>query len=383
MVRGVNVHTRAKALADELHEAGDLTSDHWRTAVEQVWRHEFVPAYFRNEGGNPTLWRMLNSFDGAEWLDGIYKNASLVTRLDPGTSKAVDGGWTGVPASSSTAPGVMLRMLEALDPAPDHTVLEVGTGTAWNAALLAHRLDKGQFLTTADIDADLVLAARGRLKARGSKATVLACDATAHRWSTPFDRVIVTCGLPRIPETLRTAVAPGGRVVANLMGPLSAGLAVLDATSDQTLEGRFHPRGGSFMPARHDADDPVLPPAADHGTTRAGTATVPLNSIDSYPFQFLLAAHLPGLQLQYGTDNGYEIRRLVLPDGSESDASYRNGEPLTYLERGSREIWPLVERCWRWFAANDCPAWDHFGLTITPGGHLFWFEEPDQVLTRF
>jgi protein-L-isoaspartate O-methyltransferase len=44
------------------------------------------------------------------------------------------------PASSSSQPSLMVRMLEALDLHDNDRVLEIGTGTGFNAALLCHRL---------------------------------------------------------------------------------------------------------------------------------------------------------------------------------------------------------------------------------------------------
>jgi protein-L-isoaspartate O-methyltransferase len=60
----------------------------------------------------------------------------------------------------------MIRMLEALDVHSGHRVLEIGTGTGYNAALLSHRLGDTQVFSV-DIDADLVELASQRLARTG------------------------------------------------------------------------------------------------------------------------------------------------------------------------------------------------------------------------
>ncbi|WP_435876053.1 hypothetical protein [Saccharopolyspora shandongensis] len=70
----------------------------------------------------------------------MYANTSLVTDI----GAVPDGGRdTTGPVSSSSAPGLMTRMLEMLDIGDGHRALEIGTGTGYNAALLCHRLGEG------------------------------------------------------------------------------------------------------------------------------------------------------------------------------------------------------------------------------------------------
>ncbi|MFE1176844.1 methyltransferase domain-containing protein [Streptomyces sp. NPDC058773] len=368
----------AKNLASILVETGDLASPHWKAAFEETPRHVFVPAYFQSQGGTPTVWKRVDSADGEDWYNPIYTNTTLVTRLDQQSGEASERQTSGVPTSSSTQPSLTARMLEILDIQEDDEVLDAGTGSGYQAALIAHRQKGAQRLVTADIDPELTEAAQASLKTLGYEPDVLTVDVSAWRWQKQFHKVIVTCSLPRITATLQAAVAPGGRLVANVFPPLSSALAVLDAHSDGRLEGRFHVDGGSFMPARGLTADP-RPSSGELPDESEGATDLPITAFDSYHFNFLLAAQLPGVQLQYGTDdNGQAMRRLVMPDGTWAAGYFPADEPSLFRESGARGIWETVVSRWAWFVENGHPTWDRFGLTVTPEGeHRIWFETPE------
>lgn len=60
----------------------------------------------------------------------------------------------------------------------------------------------------------------------------------------------------------------------------------------------------------------------------AGVPQVPVTAFDSYHFTFLLASALPGVVLQYGTDDeGHTVRRLVLPDGAWAEGIFEGAPP--------------------------------------------------------
>ena len=73
----------------------------------------------------------------------------------------------GMPLSSSSQPSLMAEMLELLALRPGDRVLEIGTGTGYNAALLRHLVGPKGHVTSVDVDAALVRAARRSLRDAG------------------------------------------------------------------------------------------------------------------------------------------------------------------------------------------------------------------------
>ncbi|GAB2967785.1 hypothetical protein GCM10023080_033110 [Streptomyces pseudoechinosporeus] len=128
------------ALADDLEASGQLTDLAWRKVFETVPRHPYVPEFWTLTGEGQ---RRVTSAD-PDWLDLVYTDDALATQLTDG-----------VATSSSTAPGLMLTMLQALDVADGHRVLEIATGTGYNAALLSERLGSHQVVS---VEVDPVLA---------------------------------------------------------------------------------------------------------------------------------------------------------------------------------------------------------------------------------
>lgn len=121
--------SRAARLAALLTERGDLHDDAWKAAVAGVPRHRLVPAAYRQDLVTGA-WRPVDT-SSDEGLDLVYSPETLVTALDDR-----DGHQLAV--SSSTKPDLMVRMLEALDVHDGQKVLEIGTGTGYNAALVRH-----------------------------------------------------------------------------------------------------------------------------------------------------------------------------------------------------------------------------------------------------
>jgi len=129
--------THAARLADQLLVSGDITDPQWAAAIAAIPRHVLVPkAYQQQPDGT---WSQID-----EHLELTYSPTTLVTALDDGQA-----------VSSSTKPDLMIRMLETLHLQDGDRVLEIGTGTGYNAALLSHRLGEDNVYSI-DMDPTLV-----------------------------------------------------------------------------------------------------------------------------------------------------------------------------------------------------------------------------------
>lgn len=122
------------------------------------------------------------------------------------------------PISSSSQPSMMAIMLEQLELAPGHRVLEIGTGTGYNAALLVELVGNRGMIVSVDIDHDLVDGARENLVRAGYPDVRVVCadGACGYPPEAPYDRIIATVGVPDLLPAWSEQLAPGGRLVAPL-----------------------------------------------------------------------------------------------------------------------------------------------------------------------
>jgi protein-L-isoaspartate(D-aspartate) O-methyltransferase len=109
-------------------------------------------------------------------------------------------------------PYVVALMTQLLDLSGGQRVLEIGTGSGYQAAVLA-RLAKEVY--TIEIDAALAAAARERLARLGYDNVKVRAGDGFFGWpeAAPFDAVIVTAAAPRLPEKLVAQLREGGRIV--------------------------------------------------------------------------------------------------------------------------------------------------------------------------
>jgi protein-L-isoaspartate(D-aspartate) O-methyltransferase len=111
------------------------------------------------------------------------------------------------------APKVEARLLQELKVHKHERVLEIGTGSGYMAALLAH---KAQHVTTLEIDPELARFASANLKRAGvTNVTVTTVDAAARLPADgPFDVIMVSGSVAEVPEALLSQLKVGGRLAA-------------------------------------------------------------------------------------------------------------------------------------------------------------------------
>ena len=173
-------------MVDRITAAG-WASERVDEAMRTVPRHEFVP-----------------EADLAQ----AYGDLAVITKTGP----------DGAALSCASEPVVVAMMLDQLDLRPGQRVLEIGAGTGYNAALLAHLTGSTGQVTTVDIDPEVTARARRALDATGYGQVHVATrdGALGDAGHAPYDRMIVTVGAWDIPPAWWAQLAPTGRLVVPL-----------------------------------------------------------------------------------------------------------------------------------------------------------------------
>jgi protein-L-isoaspartate(D-aspartate) O-methyltransferase len=109
-------------------------------------------------------------------------------------------------------PFIVAEMTQALDLGKDDRVLEIGTGSGYQAAVLAQIAFR---VYTIERIRSLYVQARSLLDKLSYHNVIMRCSDGTIGWKdeSPFDAIIVTAGSPRIPESLVNQLAEGGRMV--------------------------------------------------------------------------------------------------------------------------------------------------------------------------
>ena len=126
-------------------------------------------------------------------------------------------------------PYVVALMTERLAPRRNARILEIGTGSGYQAAILAYLCGSGKVFTIERLP-DLLVEAEERFRRLGltNIETRLGDGAAGWPEEAPFDGIIVAAAAPRIPEPLATQLAPGGRLVIPVGDLASQELVILE-----------------------------------------------------------------------------------------------------------------------------------------------------------
>ena len=122
-------------------------------------------------------------------------------------------------------PWIVARMLELAELRPEHRVLEIGTGTGYQTALLAHLVAQ---VFSVERVASLLRGARRRLDALGISNVALRHGDGSLGWLDfgPYDRVLAAAAAPHVPDALRTQLRDDGVLVIPVGGPHAQHLEV-------------------------------------------------------------------------------------------------------------------------------------------------------------
>lgn len=150
------------------------------------------------------------------------------------------------PGQRMWPPKLEARVMQELHLQPTDEVLEIGTGSGYLTALLAHR---AQHVTSVEIDAGLAAAARTRLAAHSIANTRVETGDGARGWRAGqlFDVIVLTGSTPVLPGSLTDQLKKGGRL-----------FAVVGA--EPAMHGRLVTRGESGQPIGKDLFETMVAP---------------------------------------------------------------------------------------------------------------------------
>ncbi|MEC4018765.1 methyltransferase domain-containing protein [Streptomyces sp. H27-D2] len=342
-------------------ESKGLLPPEWRAAVASVDRALFVPQVF--EGGDFAA-------DAESWLRAVYADAPVVTQVNGG-EPTPDGEFRRF-TSSSSMPSIMLEMLSLLDVREGHRVLEIGTGTGYNAAWLSHRLGERN-VTSVEVDEAVLNTAVENLKRAGfHPTTVLGNGRDGHRPGAPYDRVVCTCTMRDVPKAWWEQ-CPDGRIVTPWGSSFFSGsYATLDVTGG-TAQGTFsgYP---AFMWDRTQPAGPGRIGDVHHGEAgqKSTTDIAPQNVIQDDP-AFFTSLSLTDVRYRWceADDGSGEATLWFLADDRRSWATVEyvpDRESYEVEQYGPRALWDEVRVAFlRWHGLGK-PGRSRFGLSVDGDG---------------
>ena len=191
-------------LINFLKDSGFLNDDNVESAFRNIHRHEFVPI---------------------SELDRAYDNEPLSIMKNQTISQ----------------PGVVARMTEWLDVKDGQKILEIGTGSAWQTAILSYLVGTGTVYSV-ERHPELVKFARENLEKLGIDNThvILGDGSMGYPKALPYDRIIITAACPKIPLPLLEQLDENGLIIAPV-GNSSQSLVLLKKTSKGIIEIKNQP----------------------------------------------------------------------------------------------------------------------------------------------
>ncbi|GGV55271.1 methyltransferase domain-containing protein [Streptomyces spectabilis] len=235
------------ACAQEIsqYEHGHFHDRPWlREAFLAVPREAFVPdrVWWPHRSAEDGLFPLLDrAARPRQWLRAVYRARSpLITQIADGAilpdAPTDCADFTG----SISCPAVVVDMLHHLDPQPGERILEIGTGTGYNTALLAVRVGAAT-VTSVEIDKTLAEHAAAALHAVVHVPQLVVADGEeGYPPGAPYDRIISTAAVRQVPQAWIDQVRPGGVILAPLDSPFQCdGLALLVADGHGGAGGAF------------------------------------------------------------------------------------------------------------------------------------------------
>ncbi len=205
-----DLESRRRELIEQLKNEGILRSKKVEEAMLSVPREAFVPPHL---------------------VDEAYEDHPLPIGF----------------GQTISAPHMVALMTEELDPNPGDKILEIGTGSGYQAAILAHIVsrDPGGHVYTVERIPELAHRAKQNIsKALGELSTfvtvIVGDGSKGVPQFAPYDKIMVTAAAPSIPQPLIDQLAPGGKLVI----PVGDRWSQVLITLEKDRSGRIRTRMG-------------------------------------------------------------------------------------------------------------------------------------------
>lgn len=346
---------------------GDQLPAAWRDAFAANPRHLFVPE---------RIWSDTDAVidrhaDPSAWWALVCSDSSVITQLHDG---AAFGNSEYPISSSSSQPSVMADMLTMLDPQPGMRVLEAGTGTGWNAAILGTHVGDAN-VTTVEVDPALAETAGANLIAAGHPDITTACGDGAAGWppTAPYERILATYATPTVPYAWVDQTSPGA-VIVTPWGPAydNSGLVRLRVSADGTRAEGGIVGWATFMIDRSQR----LPIRDDDLDATSNTAPVPedvdlVELLTNEHARMGVGLRLPATRrwVDLDSDGWFDTLWLRAP-GATATVTAEGAR-----QAGTRRLWDEAVAAYRWWRDSGKPTRDQYRISVTAEGQTVWLGE--------
>lgn len=346
--------------------SGQVSAE-WLAACKASPRHLFVPERAWRVRGRGELVAMDRHTDEQGWMDAVYSGDIIVTQLDDGESNG-PGNYT----SSCSMPEVVFSMLTHLDVQDGQRVLEIGTGTGWNAAILATRLGDASVVSM-ETDPAVADVARANLARLCRRVTVVTGDGTlGYQQKAPYDRLEATCSVGVVPYAWVEQTRTGGIILTPWGPPFDNNHLLRLEVADGEAHGKIVD-WAAFMRIRGQRWSVTDEPGnfADIAETTS-TSLDPRKLLDD-DAQLAVGLHLGRCRpaFDYVEDGSIETLWLLAAD------SWASVSGDIVRQAGVRRLWDEALTGYQWWISHGQPTRRRYGVSVTPRRQWVWLDEPD------
>jgi protein-L-isoaspartate(D-aspartate) O-methyltransferase len=373
------------------------TRTDWRKLIAEAPREPFIPDTIWVDigaAGSQSGFTALSKYEHLQrWRELVAANEPMITQVDEGRTPAGDIGWS--PSSSCSKPSIVADMLDALDVHPGHSVLEIGTGTGWNAALLCRRVGPEGHVVSIEVDPVIAEAARAALATAGYSPLVITGDGTeGYPDKAPYDRILATAAVRNtVPSSWLRQTRGGGLIVTPWGTDYCNGVMLtLHVTTEGSATGRFH-GDLAFMRLRNHVRRFYEPNQAL--IQRAEVSTTDVHGWDFYRMinsdqaGFSIGLHVPRCALtvhlnKFGEDHHtLELDDITTGSWARLNAHLTSPKPLVVHQLGPRRLWDEAVAAYDWWYDHGKPNLCRFGMTMTADAQTVWLDDPATVVRTF